>query len=338
MPGVGAAVDIAGDAGEHIGGGIILLRAGGRYGGGLRQIGLVRVGKAGNIAVVADQGLLQFSDIDCADIAALLDGLRGRRADSLAANGAGAHYAAGGHGQLGGAQRAAADIQVFEALGQVGAVGDGVRTVKFVYKRRNLIKGVQAAGNVVIHMPAAVGHCVVKDAVAQHVVFVEHVVALQTAAFAHAGQHAYPYQLVVFRAVVAAVLDVIPHAVYRAHQLIADVLVLADDIGAFAADFDPPVAVILAIAVKEHPDFVFAGLGQHFLGHIRAVLAIAQLLLGKVHGVHGRDELDGMAHIGGLEQQGVAHAILVGLLGSVRLVKLRLALAACAALYAYKSA
>ena len=187
-------------------------------------------------------------------------------------------------------------------------------------------------------MPAAVGNRVVKDAVAQHVVFVEHVVALQTAAFAHAGQHAYPYQLVVFRAVVAAVLDVIPHAVYRAHQLIADVLVLADDIGAFAADFDPPVAVILAVAVKEHPDFVFAGLGQHFLGHVSAVLAIAQLLLGKVHGVHGRDELDRMAHIGGLEQQGVAHAILVGLLGSVRLVKLRLALAACAALYAHKSA
>ena len=64
-----------------------------------------------------------------------------------------------------------------------------------------------------IDAPAAVGDGVVELAVLQYVAFVQHVVAEQTAALAHAGQCANPFERKVFRAMLTAVLDVIPQAV-----------------------------------------------------------------------------------------------------------------------------
>ena len=131
----------------------------------------------------------------------------------------------------------------------------------------------------------------------------------------------------------------IPHAVHALDQFVADVLIFLDDIGLFAGQFNPPIAVIQAIGVKHHilggvVHVVQDRIGlvfclQHAKERLRiGMLAVAQLLLGEGIAALGRHKRHRMAAIHGLEQQGIAHAVLIGLLGRVRLMILRLALAA----------
>ena len=57
----------------------------------------------------------------------------------------------------------------------------------------------------------------------------------------------HPGQLIIVRAVIALVFDVIPDAVYALEHFVADVLVFRDDILLVAGYLDPPVAILQAV-------------------------------------------------------------------------------------------
>ena len=99
----------------------------------------------------------------------------------------------------------------------------------------------KSSGSVLIHRPSAVCHTVLVNAVFDDVIFRKNIVSHKPAAFPGACHITYPHQLIIVCAVVAAVFDVIPHAVDYAVQFIADVLVAFDDVVPVASQFDPPV-------------------------------------------------------------------------------------------------
>ena len=139
----------------------------------------------------------------------------GGGAGGLPAHGAGAHYTGGAHGQLGGPDIPPRHHQIAEALGAVAAVGNGVQTGEAADLGGDASLGGKAPRHVLVHGPAAVSHRVVKDPVGQDVVGVQHILSGEAAALPGAGQIAHPYQLVVLRPVVPAVLDVVPYAIDR---------------------------------------------------------------------------------------------------------------------------
>ena len=312
LPAVFILAHRAGHTVNHIGRG--LLFAAGGYLRRAGQIGGILVLVARNVAVVLEQQLLQLLHmrLHIMGRAAVLFAQRGGGAHRLAAHGAGAHHAAGRHGQLACAHAAAADEQVIHILGYIGTIRNGIQAVEGVDFAGHLVKVQQAVLHMVIHRPAAIGHRVVKHAVFQQIVLIEHVLALHAAAFAHAGQHAHPFQIKVLRAVITAVFDMIPHAVHALDQFVADVLIFLDDIGLFAGQFNPPIAVIQAIGVKHHilggvVHVVQDRIGlvfclQHAKERLRiGMLAVAQLLLGEGIAALGRHKRHRMAAIHGLE-------------------------------------
>ncbi len=87
----------------------------------------------------------------------------------------------------------------------------------------------EAAGQVVVDLPAAVGDGVLElCAAVLHVLLGHCVVAHVTATFAFAGQEAEPFHLPVVRAMFAVVLHVVPHAEGDLEKLVAGLLRVAD--------------------------------------------------------------------------------------------------------------
>ena len=136
---------------------------------------------------------------------------------------------------------------------------------------------------------------------------------------------------------IAAVLEVVPHTVDAPHQLIADGLILVNDVRPLAGQLNPPVAVVQAIAVKGLLPLAFLLLARRGAGRVGGkqqhglVVAVApelQIVLGEVPHPLRRPEGDRVAPVHRLKQQGVAHAVVVGLVRGVRLLELRLPLAA----------
>ena len=181
-----------------------------------------------------------------------------------------------------------------------------------------------------IHAPAAVAYRVVKAAMLQDIVFVQQVIALQTAAFAHARQRAHPIQGVVFGVMLmqpfVVVFDMIPDAVGVGHQVVADLLIIGDDIVAVAHQLAPPIAVVDGGAAGHGRALVFLGIRGvahvDMIAHFHAVDALGQLLFGQVLSEGWGGEGHGMAHIDGAHQDGIAHTLVIGLFGGVGLVEL----------------
>ncbi len=185
----------------------------------------------------------------------------------------------------------------------------------------------------VVDGPAAIGHRVGEDPVGQDVVLRQYVVAHQTAALPDAGEHAHPVQVVVLRPVVPAVFQVVPHAVNAPHQLVADALIFVDDVRSLAGQLDPPVAIIQAVAVEGLllPRLLVGVIdvrGAQQQGLVVAVAPELQIVLCEVAHPVRRGEAHRPAPVHRLEQQGVAHAVVVGRLRGVGLLELRLPLAA----------
>ena len=167
-----------------------------------------------------------------------------------------------------------------------------------------------------IHGPAAVSDRIGEDPVCQHVIFRQHIIAVQPAAFSVTGNDADPVQIVVFHTVVTHVLQVIPHAVDTADQLITDHFAVTGHLIAVAGDFDPPVAGGGVVIVGQ---LAAAGL---LLGVNAAVAGIEhhaggmgtdrQILFGEVVSPLGRHILYRLASVHRGEQQGVTHAVVVG--------------------------
>ena len=153
-----------------------------------------------------------FSHI--AQAAAIFDGHRRSRAGRLAAYSAGAHYPCGAERHLGGADIPSGHHEVINVAAVKAPVGNRIHALKVQHACGQLVKIHDSAGRVFVHGPAAIGNGIIKYAVCTHIVFRQHIVAQQTAAFAVSWHHAHPTQFQVFRAMVAPVFDVVPHAVH----------------------------------------------------------------------------------------------------------------------------
>lgn len=215
---------------------------------------------------------------------------RRRQTHRLAADGAAADDARGGQAHAAGADIAARHEQVIDVAGVIAAVGDGIHALVEVAVGGQLVLVQQAMGRVHIHAPAAVAYRVVKAAMLQDIVFVQQVIALQAAAFAHARQRAHPIQGVVFGVMLVqpllVVLDMIPDAVGVGHQVVADLLIIGDDIVAVAHQLAPPIAIVDGGAAGHGRALVFLGIGGvayvDMIAHFHAVDALGQLLFGQV--------------------------------------------------------
>jgi len=185
--------------------------------------------EAGQEAVILDQGPLQFGNVlgtkGCGNqVVAATDGRGG--ADGLAQDGAGAHHPGGAEGGVGGADVAPGEEQVGYVDRMEHPKGDGVggggrQELRFLVD----IAAVEKAHRVVVvQRPAAVSDHVVEGPVRLDVVLSQDVRPDIAPAFAFAGQEADPLQLPGFGAMVAVVLEVVPHAVGGLEQLVADLL------------------------------------------------------------------------------------------------------------------
>ena len=172
-----------------------------------------------------------------------------------------------------------------------------------------------------VNAPAAVSNRVLEDAVVENIGLVEYIIAHQTARFARAGEHSDPFELVILRAVVAAVLDVIPNTVKRRNKLVADVFIIGDDVVLVAHQLDPEIAVINSARRNAAALLVLFGvLAARVVDLVvSAMHTEAQIVLGVLLGKRGGSELDGVTHISCAEEDGVAHSLVVSRLGSVDL-------------------
>ena len=210
---------------------------------------------------------------------------------------------------MGGADVAAREHQVFDVFGIQAAVGDavGLGQPPLLQVAACVAAHAEAAGQVIVDLPAAVGHGIGENGMVFHVVLVEDIVAHVPAAFPLAGQEAHPFQLPVLGSVVALVFHMIPHAKGNLEQLVTHLFGVADAV-LHAAQLDP---------VKVGVDLVqVVGLEVHFLVGFEGI------------GPGGRGVGDGVIGLPGLEQDAHAHGVAVRLLQTEFLVEFCLALPA----------
>ena len=227
---------------------------------------------------------------------------------------AGAHHARGAHGHVRRADVAAGKHQVGHVDRVQAAEGNLIRRLGL-----DVVRGIahefEAQRVMVVHRPAAVGNGVGEGVAFLQIALVEHVRALVAAALALAGQEADPLDLPVLHAVVALILDVVPHAVGNAQQFLIDGLRVADGIGfRLAAQLDPP-------EVHARADDV-------------VILQVHALVVGIGVRPFRLDEGTRMIRLTGLDEDGRAHGSGIRRLRCAVLVKFSLTLASHAELRA----
>ena len=337
-PSVHFIADLPGNAVGHFFRFTARLERRGAENGRAGQVVGVFVFEARQIPPVPQDVLLDFSDIgsQAPGIDFVPDTSCRREAHGFAPDGAAADDAGAGHGQSAGADVAAREHQVVDVAAVIAAVGDRIDALVKAAVAGEPVFIQQAVGRVEIDAPAAVADGVLKNAVLQHIVFVEHVVALQAAALTHTGQRAHPVQRQVFGMMVVhmllVVFDMVPDAVGVGHQVIADFLEFRDDVVSATHQLAPPVAVIAGRAAGHAGTLVFFRVGQSahvdLVAHVPAVNSFRQLLFRQMLGKRGLLEVHRVAQVFGQHHDGVAHAVIVGLLRRVGLVKLAFRLAA----------
>ena len=245
----------------------------------------------------------------------------GGRADRLAADGAATENARAREAELGRADISPRKEEVADVARIVGTIRNRIDASEMMAVAGQDVEIQKSMRRMEIDTPAAVGDGIVELAVFQNVAFVQHVVAEQTAALAHAGQCANPFERKVFRAMLTAVLNVIPQAVGVGHQVVADFLIVGNDVIAVAHEFEPPVAVIDSGATACGQAEPFLRIGGHARVdfHRFGMDAVAELMLRQLFSEGGRLVFDRMARIDGFHENRIAHAFVVGLVGSVRL-------------------
>ena len=159
----------------------------------------------------------------------------------------------------------------------------------------------------VVNLPAAVGDGIHKGRAVFHVVLGQHIVAHIAAAFALAGQEADPFQIPVFRAVIAVILHMIPHAESNLEQLVAHFLGVADAV-LHAAQFYP-----VEVGVD----------GVQIVG-----LVVHRVVVREIIGPGRRRVGDGMVGLTALDQDAHAHGVVIRLLQTELLIIFALGFAA----------
>ena len=199
--------------------------------------------------------------------------------------------------------------QVLDIPGVQAPEGDAVRLAQAALLQMRAPLGLheEAAGQVVIDLPAAVGHGVREYGMALHVLLLEDVVAHITAALPLAGQEAHPFQLPVLGPMVAPVLDVVPGAEGDLQQFVPNCFGIGN-------------AVLLTAQL--YP--VEVGIDG-----VDVMRLVVHLLIG-LEGVSpgGRGELHGMVGLPGLDEQAHAHGLAVCLRKAELLAELGLGLPA----------
>ena len=143
---------------------------------------------------------------------------------------------------MGRADRAAAYHQVAEIPCVEATVRDGIH-IRQMDKRICLyVPALQASHRVPVNRPAPVGHRVLKPPGLQKVRFLQDVISHNSPALPFARQEADPVQRIVLRPVVSAVFDVVPYAVNDLEELIADLLIVFNDLFVRSAELKPPIA------------------------------------------------------------------------------------------------
>ena len=264
-----------------------------------------------------------------AGIAAVLLTERSRNTDSLTAVCTASDDSGRSKTELGGRNISARHKEVLDILGVVATVRNGVDTLEVVAIGGKDIEIKQTVGSVEVNAPACVDNSIVEDLVIENIVLVEDIITHKSAALAHSGKCAYPDKLEVVRAVLTAVLDVIPKTVCVCIEVVTDLFVILDDVLAVAHKLEPPVTVVnccAGVCGKTEP---FLGIGSHggIDLHGLGVNSVTELMLGKMLCERRRSELNGLAGIDSLHKDGVTHSLVVCLLGSVGLAGLSLGFA-----------
>ena len=188
-----------------------------------------------------------------------------------------------------------------------------------------------------IHLPAAVGNGILKDAVCPDIHFVQQIVPHQAPALTVARNHTDPIQVVVINAMVALIFQVIPHAVNALDKLVADFFPLADDVVPVAAQLNPPVAVVHVGKMGQTAGALFK-FHQRTAVRVRAygigMLPILKILLCKGICPLWLEEGDLLTAVDGAEHKGIALGVGICHIRSIGLSKSILALAAHAAVAA----
>ena len=146
----------------------------------------------------------------------------------------------------------------------------------------------KAAGQMIVNLPAAVGHGVREGRAVFHIVLGEHHISHIAAAFTLAGQESHPFQIPVFRAVIAVILHMIPYAEGDLEQFVADFLGIVDGI-LHAAQLDPVEVGVDRLQV--------VGLVVH------------GVVIGKIIGPLGRRVGNGVIRFPALQQQAHTHGV-----------------------------
>ena len=94
-----------------------------------------------------------------------------------------------------------------------------------------------------VDRPASVGDPVLEEHGVLYVLLGQHVVSDEPTGLPLSGQHADPVKSPVLRAVIASVLNMIPHTERDPQQFVTDRLVVREGVE-HAAPFDPPVPVL----------------------------------------------------------------------------------------------
>ena len=264
-----------------------------------QEVVCILIADTRNIAVVAQQRLLKLPDVR-ADLSGQNPPVHGdgcRRADRLPADGAGRHHARRGKRHVRRADDAPTQEQIGDIPGIIATIRNRVHVLKPQPHSRIVAVVEEALDRVHVHRPSAIGHGIRKAPAARAVRLVEHIIAQQSAALALARQHTDPFQLHVLRAVFTTVLDVIPHAVHRLEQLVAQGFRVGDGVVPSAAQLNPPVAG----------------------GHVLVNPAPQVVLCVGVCPVR-LDEGHGMPRVARLEHERIAHRAMIRLLRRMRLI------------------
>ena len=137
----------------------------------------------------------------------------------------------------------------------------------------------------------------------RQIVFGEHVIAHEPAAFSFSGKCANPIEHIIFGIVAGNVFNMIPNAEQHFHKFFSDFVAVRDNI--LSAYLYPPIS---------RGDF--------------GVIPVCQILFGICIRPNRLFEGNGYTHIFGCEHQGISHHLIVAHVGRVRLAEILLALSA----------
>ena len=141
---------------------------------------------------------------------------------------------------MGCADISACEHQVRNIFGIQGSQRYTVRLGQTLFLQMEFVLAlhIEAAGQMIVDLPATVSHLIIKESAAFHILLCQHIIANIAAAFPLTRQETNEIQLPVIRTVVAVVFHVIPHAVGNFNQFIPHFFCIVDGVN-LTTQFNP---------------------------------------------------------------------------------------------------